>query len=187
MTTTPAPHPSSDEIMEAFGLTGSTPAPAPAPAAESATKTERLERDLVKKKAALPDAYGLYTEYVVYTTNPAYADSPMRKVVKIFIAENMVVTQIRDRGRKAARWKSRTYESQAIARSKVLNWVERMVEADPTLKLEMRGRPQLVQMTKGDVESIRAGRLPSARFAGYNEIAYTEGTLIDEEWKPSGS
>ena len=206
-----ADHPSAEEIREAFGLATEAVADLGRVTAEVATemaaereaitadtgirspadvdpiianrRATRLAKDTVKKHDAIQDAYGIYVEAVIY--DPTDTGSPFRRVVKGFLAENMVVAQVRDKGKKAARWTFRTYRDHDEARAKFQRWIQNSTPgSDSGYAIQMRGRPQLVQMNAQDVESIRAGRMPAARFAGFNEITHTEGKLDDATWKP---
>ena len=176
MTTTP--HPSSSELAAALGTIPPTRVAAPPMTAE-------VKERLVKKQHAIPDAFALYMEGIVWQTHPVKG-AALAKHVKAFLAENMVVTQVRDRGHRAARWTHRVYSDHDEARAKLADWFRSIKETAEGVGggFEMRGTPQLVQMTRADVAELREGRMPVARFSGYNEIVHTEGKLDDETWQP---
>ena len=148
-----------------------------------ARKAKRLREDRVRMANAIPDAYGVYLEAIRY--HPEDRVAPFRSHIKLFLAENMVATSLREGGKKAGRWKGIWYDDHDQARAKALSYLNRMTPGGVGYAIQMRGRPQLIAMTRVDVAAIREGRLPSARYSGFNEITHTEGRMIDEDWRPA--
>jgi hypothetical protein len=135
-------------------------------------KTDRIDRhDGI-------DAYGLHIEYLRF-----YRESmKLHSQVQVFLTGNNVYVYQRAKGSKKARWSGLQYADHAAAREQVRTLLAKS-ESD-SIGAVVRGVPTLVQLTESDIESIKNGQKPSARYDGGTRNNRLFGKIDDETWVP---
>lgn len=135
---------------------------------------------IIRKRSGGVDAYGMYIGVVVYNRN----DGRLVQEERFFLADRTLCTYVRSYGSKrGSTWTAEKLENGAAAVQKLREHLAEL-EGHPWKGVETVGLPYLVELTASDVESIRKGEPPYARYAGSVATEAAVGKIDDDAWKP---
>lgn len=136
------------------------------------------------------DAFGLYVDYVLYRIDPDIPTAPaLLAQERFFLVSNMLCSYHRKRGNSRASWKMYKCVDHDAARARML---KRMAQFDKTIdphrhkniELKLTHEPLLIELSITDVEALKKGETPYARFTGTLATEKATGKINDTTWKP---
>lgn len=141
---------------------------------------KKKDQQIIHKRSGGVDAYGLYLDLVVYDT----ASKKLARQERFFIVNRMVCRYVRTVGYKRAAWKAKVYENGDEA----VKWLSQYLTDLESSEwgVELVGKPYLVELTAADVEAIKKGETPYARFAGTVALDSTVGK-VNDDWVPGST
>jgi hypothetical protein len=121
------------------------------------------------------DAYGIFLNYVMYRQDTGALEQEFR----YFVAGDIVCKYARTNGNKRAAWN--TYKT--ADHDAALEMLHKAIESLP-INTEMLHLPLIVELTEADLDNLRKGEAPVARFAGSDAVQKVLGKINDDTWLP---
>ena len=136
--------------------------------------TSTPDPQIINRRDGL-DAYGIFLNYVMFHPTTGALEQEFR----YFVAGDIVCKYARINGNKRAAWNAYKTPDHDAA----LDMLRRAVEALPS-NTEQLHLPLIVELTEADLDNLRKGEPPVARFAGSDAVQKVLGKVNDETWLP---
>jgi hypothetical protein len=141
------------------------------------------DRSVVLKKNGGTGAFGFYVDYILY----AKSTNKLIRQDRFFLAENLLCRYSRKAGEKRAAWRAENYAAPAAARAALIKEVEHRGSYSGYGGLEIVHQPLVIELTVADLEAIRNGGMPEARFTGTITVEKAVGKVDDVTWAPGAT
>jgi hypothetical protein len=135
---------------------------------------------VVLKKNGGTGAFGFYVDYILY----AKSTGKLIRQDRFFLAESQLCRYARKAGDKRAAWRAEAYAAPAAARAALLKEIEHRASYGTHGGLEIVHQPLVVELTVSDLEAIRNGSMPDARFTATTAVEKAVGKVDDVSWAP---